>query len=757
MHAGKALTIKIRFRYDDGEDTMNLITKDGEYLLRLSPGDGGMRPNFFVYAGGAWGTQVSGPVLRKGDEVELVAVWTGESIHLFTNGLTSYASRSGEVVPTDSPVIVGKPSPWAPLALNGKIIEQSIVPQALTLVEIYRENMGISQIASTTPAQDTISNLKLWKVEGGHAEFRSGGWKATATGPVLRFFRTNLNLELQGLPELGLVIGSHAQTVQLTFVTDRGARVIELNLPDGGELGTVLQDMRAYPEWSGRLLALGVFIADRSGVTHLQAVRIETKPTLPPRLQLHLLDTTPVLPRVGRPFRLRMKLTNHGGPANQIHVSVMEGAGLTVLQSASTRDISHLNARGVEHLEWSLTHEHRGHHVMRFRVECAEAKSCYVEIPICVLPKLDSVPGTVPVPKPASTAPVSVGMMNCPLWRQGSRGGAQSGWNEITPYPQRQPALGWYDEGDPEVTDWEIRWAVEHGVEFFMPCWYRAAGNIGKPVVPWLNHWVESLSQASYADLMKYAIMWTNDAVGVANADDMMQNLLPFWIEHNFKQPNYLRREGKPVLFVFVVQKMIDDLGGEVSARRVIRLMRAACQKAGLNGLILVGANHTSPNSDNALYARVGFDAVFAYHWPTFSNQMPAAHTSRSIMNAQKKCWAGQTKSRLPAATTVSMGWDARPWDQKQPLWRLSSSEFQQLCVEARHQALKASHWAEQMVMLDNWDEFGEGHYLAPTRQYGFEYLDAIRKAFAPQAGEHTDLLPEDVGQGPYQRLFKGE
>jgi len=27
--------------------------------------------------------------------------------------------------------------------------------------------------------------------------------------------------------------------------------------------------------------------------------------------------------------------------------------------------------------------------------------------------------------------------------------------------------LGWYREGDPELADWQIKWAVEHGITFF--------------------------------------------------------------------------------------------------------------------------------------------------------------------------------------------------------------------------------------------------------------------------------------------------
>ncbi|MHB1462323.1 MAG: glycoside hydrolase family 99-like domain-containing protein [Armatimonadota bacterium] len=758
MHAGNALTISLRFRYGGGEGQMNLVTKDSEYLLRLSPVDGGMRPFFFVYAGGAWGAPVSGPILRKGDDVSLVAVWSGEAIYLFTNGLVVAGGRRGEVAPVDTPLIIGKGSSWAPVPLDGEILEQSLVPGARSLADILRASLGMTDTPGKTTAPSALNEMNGWQVEGGHSSIRYGELRTAATGPVLRLLRTGLDIDLQGLPELGLSIGSTARNAQLVFVTTKGARSLPIDLPEKGEVSTVLMDMRAYWEWSGRLLALGILLDDRSHVTQLRQIRVEAKPTLAPRLQLTLLETIPVLPRVDKPFKLKMKLTNAGGPASQVRISVLSHDGLSAAAQSVDQAIQHLDARATQKLEWQLTAHRDGHRVVRLKLDCAEAPSRVVEVPILVLAALKYVPTTLPVPVPVSTAPISLGMMTCPLWRQGSRGGAQSGWNEITPFPQRQSALGWYDEGNPEVTDWEIRWAVEHGLEFFMCCWYRAAGNIGKPVVPWLNHWVESLNKAKYAQMVKYSILWENiGAVGVSSADDMMQNLLPFWIENNFKHPNYMRREGKPVLYVYGVQKMVDDLGGEANTRRVIRQMRAACEKAGLGGLILMGANHTSPSNDNSLAARIGFDAMWAYHWPTASDVMPANYTNRSLMELTKQCWAMQAKGRLPRSNTVSFGWDARPWGQKGAQWHLTPGEFQEMCVEARRQALAGKHWAEKIVMFDNWNEFGEGHYLSPTRGYGFEYLDVIRKVFAPKAGPHTDLLPEDVGQGPYQKLFTEE
>ena len=40
-------------------------------------------------------------------------------------------------------------------------------------------------------------------------------------------------------------------------------------------------------------------------------------------------------------------------------------------------------------------------------------------------------------------------------------------WNVLDAVPERMPLLGYYREGDPSVMDWQIKWAVEHGIAFF--------------------------------------------------------------------------------------------------------------------------------------------------------------------------------------------------------------------------------------------------------------------------------------------------
>ncbi len=58
-------------------------------------------------------------------------------------------------------------------------------------------------------------------------------------------------------------------------------------------------------------------------------------------------------------------------------------------------------------------------------------------------------------------------------------------------------------------------------------------------------------------------------------------------------------------------------------------------------------------------------------------------------------------------------------------------------------------------LLLDNWNEWSEGHYIAPHRQYGFGYLDAVRRVFSSAPDKHADLVPLDIGLGPYERRAK--
>ncbi|MGQ9503543.1 MAG: LamG-like jellyroll fold domain-containing protein [Thermogutta sp.] len=85
-------------------------------------------------------------------------------------------------------------------------------------------------------------------------------------------------------------------------------------------------------------------------------------------------------------------------------------------------------------------------------------------------------------------------------------------------------------------------------------------------------------------------------------------------------------------------------------------------------------------------------------------------------------------------------------------MWKLPPQDFETLLQKAKAFAktLPPNQLGSRLLLLDNWNEWGEGHYLAPHREFGFGYLDAVRRVFSTDGQPHLDLLPEDIGLGPY-------
>ena len=53
----------------------------------------------------------------------------------------------------------------------------------------------------------------------------------------------------------------------------------------------------------------------------------------------------------------------------------------------------------------------------------------------------------------------------------------------------------------------------------------------------------KALFNSKFQNTMKFTIMWENQnkgTSGVADEEDLMNNLLPFWMENYFKRSNYL-------------------------------------------------------------------------------------------------------------------------------------------------------------------------------------------------------------------------
>ena len=396
-------------------------------------------------------------------------------------------------------------------------------------------------------------------------------------------------------------------------------------------------------------------------------------------------------------------------------------------------------------LYWKIKSTKPGSFSVQFEANGTRLKPLKVDLagtfdaPLPQIPKV----GEISKPIPADTGDIKVGASFYPGWVPGTGWG----WSVLDPYPNRKPALGYYDDSEPEVMDWQIKWALEHGISFFNVCWFRERGNEGKPVVGWRSDTLEKgLLKAKFLDQFEFAITWENfNAAGVSSREDLLENVLPFWTENYFKNPSYLKLDGKPVLYIYSVQNLIEQLGGIENTSAVLEEMREQTVRAGLTGLIIIGEYRGDDIPSQERIRSSGYDGMWAYG-------------IEDVKLLSKR----RDAAVVPDTATISVSWDPRPWQDYMgywwtPNWSHSPEEFQAVAenTKASVESYPAGSLGRRLLLLDNWNEWGEGHWIAPSRQGGFHYLEAIRQVFAPESSKPLNLLPEDVSLGPYDASYR--
>lgn len=466
---------------------------------------------------------------------------------------------------------------------------------------------------------------------------------------------------------------------------------------------------------------------------------------------ISIREFQPVRPvvRANQTFSLSAVIVNRSDKAQRVTANLVLPLGvrqadpsLPLSRTVDIRDVDEV------HLLWRVTALGAGPARLHLVASSTQdSATAIVSINVLMpLPKRNL--SYIPTPVPAKTD-VLVGAMDCPLWETDH----PEMWANILKHPERTPALGFYAQENPEVADWETKWAVENGISYFVYCWYRDGQ--GGPVKQRFGSAIhQGLFQSKFRSKMKYAIMWENQErghAGVSDEHDLLDNLFPFWMHNYFKDQGYLKVDNRPVLYIYRPELLVQDLGSIVNVKNALNEMRKRCVEAGFEGLYMLGEYRGLDPKAFELIRDLGLDAVFAYVLGG-----PDRGTPEEIIRAQidytRK--AGALKI-IPTIATASQAWSG--WADEGPLWKLPPSGFEELLrrEKAYVQSQPAGSLSSRMLLLDNWNEWGEGHYIAPYREYGFGYLDAVRRVFAPNSPQPENLLPEDIGMGPYDKAFR--
>jgi len=396
-----------------------------------------------------------------------------------------------------------------------------------------------------------------------------------------------------------------------------------------------------------------------------------------PSVGVSIRDFQPVQPisRAGRPAPVRAIVVNT--TESTVHVvpklTLPDGVRFLAPESRAPMAIDGMDEKEIV---WMIEAREAMSGEFRLEIEgggaaCASATLAMNFLPPFKAQKLPYIPDPVPV-----KTDILVGAHNCPLWEADK----PSMWAQLLKHPERTPALGFYAQENPEVADWETKWASEHGVSFFIYCWYRASQ--GKPVEMRFGSAIhDALFKSRFVDKMKFTIMWENQSrgtSGVADETDLMTNLLPFWIDNYFKHPSYVKVDNKPLLFIYRPEFLIDDLGGEANVVKAFDRMRDACKAAGFDGLYLLGEYRGLDPEHLKLMKRIGLDYTFAYCWYVPDNPTPEQAIAAQIDYINKT----QAMGILPQVVTVSQAWSG--WSDEGTIWKIPPNEFKTLLRKAK-------------------------------------------------------------------------
>ena len=341
----------------------------------------------------------------------------------------------------------------------------------------------------------------------------------------------------------------------------------------------------------------------------------------------------------------------------------------------------------------------------------------------------------VPVPVIPENDDYYVGINVCNLWRNGYHWG----WDNISPFAEQKPYLGYYDEGLPEVADWEIKWMSEHGIDFQMLCWYHSSS---RPIKYFEGSTPEALLDgffnAKYSDMSNFAILWeAANGARPSNSADFRDYFVPYWVEYFLSDSRYMRIDNKAVIAVFGYSDLAKAFGGNEANAAEFDYVRQICKDLGYDGAIFLACSGSMSDSELQSIKEMGYDGIYAYNWG--KNGASAAATQNNISTQQ-------SLNRIHVVPTISTGFNNVAWAGTRSE-NISLANFEQIITWVKNDALLKSDddeaWKRKFVMFSTWNEYGEGTYIMPSGLNGFGYLDLIRNAFT-KGGAHTDVRPDN-------------
>jgi 2-polyprenyl-3-methyl-5-hydroxy-6-metoxy-1,4-benzoquinol methylase len=328
-------------------------------------------------------------------------------------------------------------------------------------------------------------------------------------------------------------------------------------------------------------------------------------------------------------------------------------------------------------------------------------------------------------------------------------------------YQPRQPHkdIGYYDLAEIGTLRNQVKLAKRFGIHGFAFYHYWFHGNrlLGKPVDLLLNN----------PDInMPFCLCWANETWSkrwdgkdheiliqqtFSEEDDIafIKFLAPY-----FRDPRYLRVDGKPLLQVYRVNKL-------PSPKATAQRWRTWCRDHGIGELHLVAVAHSETIPSERNLRHIGFDAYAAFA----PHRFPCAHISsdEDVFDSGYRFDYSTGVDNYCGSETLpgvyeccTLGWDntARFGRKANIYLNFSLEKYYQWLVEAVERTKEKFRNSERLLFINAWNEWAEGAHLEPDKRYGYAYLNTTARALYGKALKSPDLGDMSVSASKYTKHY---
>jgi len=343
------------------------------------------------------------------------------------------------------------------------------------------------------------------------------------------------------------------------------------------------------------------------------------------------------------------------------------------------------------------------------------------------------------------------------------------------PYQDREPLSGWQDNNNCAIEQ-QLAWAHSFGIDFFVFDWYFNTA-VTDPTGEDLNSALKITRALPDRHGMQYAILYVDSPPFVISPADWA-GAINEWLGY-MTDPAYIHVNGKPLFHIIDMGQMRQAFGSATAVNAALNQLRAAAQARGLAGVYIVGGFGVPDGSSgqDGLFPDLtmafvdGYDAVSMYGYPFAPQAINGMLPFSSLSSAGKWIWSqGALKSPVPFIPVSMTGWDPRPWDEREPLTN-DLMWFGRSPQEVTAFVSDAITWAESnpqlhpepsptppIVLMEAWNELGEGSFVIPTVGDGTSYGDSLAAMLAaPPARARTVLTLSDSGPAELNRTASGK